>query len=267
MAADLKERWGRVDGVLHAIAFAPEDALGGNFLNTPPESAIIAFQTSAFSLKALAVGLAGPVSRRRAPRSSGSTSTRSVAWPVYDWMGVAKAALEATSRYLARDLGPRKVRVNLVSRRPARHAGRARHPGLLRPRRRLAAPGAAGLGRRGPGARWPRRSTSCSPTPRGRSPRRSSTSTAASTRWARRSCRSARRGRGVKPPVFLTGATGFLGMEVIARLLERGDREVLALVRAAGPGRGAGAPGRRAGQAVARPVAVPRARPRRRRAS
>ena len=57
VADDLRERWGRVDGVLHAIAFAPEDALGGNFLNTPVESATIAFQTSAFSLKALAVGL------------------------------------------------------------------------------------------------------------------------------------------------------------------------------------------------------------------
>src|SRR4029077_13998856 len=57
VAADLRERWGRVDGILHAIAFAPEDALGGNFLNTPPESAVVAFQTSAFSLKALAVGL------------------------------------------------------------------------------------------------------------------------------------------------------------------------------------------------------------------
>ena len=66
-------------------------------------------------------------------------------------MGVAKAALEATSRYLARDLGPRGVRVNLVVRRPARHARRARHPRLRRPRRRLAAPGAAGLGHRRPG--------------------------------------------------------------------------------------------------------------------
>ena len=58
VAKDLKERWGRVDGILHAIAFAPEDALGGNFLNTPVESAEVAFKTSAFSLKALAAGLA-----------------------------------------------------------------------------------------------------------------------------------------------------------------------------------------------------------------
>ena len=57
LAADLQERWGSVDGILHAIAFAPQDALGGNFLETPAESAITAFQTSAFSLKALAVAL------------------------------------------------------------------------------------------------------------------------------------------------------------------------------------------------------------------
>ncbi|MGH8947634.1 MAG: SDR family oxidoreductase, partial [Acidimicrobiia bacterium] len=57
LVADLRERWGRVDGALHAIAFAPEDALGGNFLNTPPESAQTAFMTSAFSYKTLAVAL------------------------------------------------------------------------------------------------------------------------------------------------------------------------------------------------------------------
>src|SRR5262249_51422556 len=117
VAADLKDRWGRVDGVLHAIAFAPEDALGGKFLTTPPESAITAFTTSAFSLKSLAVSL-----RDLYPESGaavvGLDFDGSVAWPVYDWMGVAKAALEATSRYLARDLGPQGVRVNLVSAGP-----------------------------------------------------------------------------------------------------------------------------------------------------
>jgi enoyl-[acyl-carrier protein] reductase I len=117
VAADLKERWGRVDGVLHAIAFAPEDALGGNFLNTPPESAITAFQTSAFSLKALAVGLSDLYPEEGAA-IVGLDFDAQVAWPVYDWMGVAKAALEATARYLARDLGPRRVRVNLVSAGP-----------------------------------------------------------------------------------------------------------------------------------------------------
>jgi len=114
---DLAERWGRVDGVLHAIAFAPEDALGGRFLETPPESAITAFQTSAFSFKALAVALADLYPPEGAALV-GLDFDATVAWPVYDWMGVAKAALEATSRYLARDLGPRGVRVNLVSAGP-----------------------------------------------------------------------------------------------------------------------------------------------------
>jgi enoyl ACP reductase len=117
VAADLRERWGRLDGILHAIAFAPEDALGGNFLQTPPESAEVAFRTSAYSLKALAAGLADLYPEEGAG-VVGLDFDASVAWPVYDWMGVAKAALEATSRYLARDLGPRGVRVNLVSAGP-----------------------------------------------------------------------------------------------------------------------------------------------------
>jgi meromycolic acid enoyl-[acyl-carrier-protein] reductase len=117
VAGELSERWGQVDGVLHAIAFAPEDALGGKFLDTPPESAEVAFRTSAFSLKALTVALADLYPEEGAS-VVGMDFDASVAWPVYDWMGVAKAALEATSRYLARDLGPRGVRVNLVSAGP-----------------------------------------------------------------------------------------------------------------------------------------------------
>jgi enoyl ACP reductase len=117
VAADLRERWGRVDGVLHAIAFAPEDALGGNFLMTPPESAETTFRTSAYSFKALAAALADLYPEEGAS-IVGMDFDAQVAWPVYDWMGVAKAALEATSRYLARDLGPRHVRVNLVSAGP-----------------------------------------------------------------------------------------------------------------------------------------------------
>jgi enoyl-[acyl-carrier protein] reductase I len=117
VADQLRDRWGRVDGVLHAIAFAPEDALGGNFLHTPPESAEAAFRTSAYSLKAIAAGLSDLYPAEGAS-VVGLDFDASVAWPVYDWMGVAKAALEATSRYLARDLGPQGVRVNLVSAGP-----------------------------------------------------------------------------------------------------------------------------------------------------
>jgi enoyl ACP reductase len=112
----LRDRWGSVDGVLHAIAFAPEDALGGKFMTAPAESASQAFLTSAYSLKALAAAVAPLM-----PRGAGIVGLdfdASVAWPVYDWMGVAKAALESVSRYLARDLGPAGVRVNLVSAGP-----------------------------------------------------------------------------------------------------------------------------------------------------
>ena len=116
LSASLGERWGRVDGALHAIAFAPEDALGGRFMTAPADSAMEAFQTSAFSLKALAAALAPLM-----PSGSsivGLDFDASVAWPIYDWMGVAKAALESVSRYLARDLGPEGIRVNLVSAGP-----------------------------------------------------------------------------------------------------------------------------------------------------
>jgi enoyl-[acyl-carrier protein] reductase I len=118
LVADLEDRWGKVDGALHAIAFAPEDALGGNFLNTPPESAQTAFMTSAFSYKTLAVALL-PLMRAA---GGGSLVTldfdNTQAWPAYDWMGVAKSALESVSRYLARDLGSHGVRVNAVSAGP-----------------------------------------------------------------------------------------------------------------------------------------------------
>ena len=76
VAKELESRWGRLDGVLHAIAFAPEDALGGNFLNTPWESVATAFQTSAYSLKALAVGMLPLMREQAAARSSAWTSTR-----------------------------------------------------------------------------------------------------------------------------------------------------------------------------------------------
>jgi enoyl-[acyl-carrier protein] reductase I len=115
----LDARWGRLDGVLHAIAFAPPDALGGGFLDTPSDSAETAFRTSAFSLKALTAALLPLL--ERAPDGGavvGLGFDGAVAWPVYDWMGVSKAALESVSRYLARDVGPRGVRVNLVSAGP-----------------------------------------------------------------------------------------------------------------------------------------------------
>jgi meromycolic acid enoyl-[acyl-carrier-protein] reductase len=116
-------------GVLHAIAFAPGDALGGNFMTAPPESAELAFRTSAYSFKALAETLA-PLMGDEGGSFVGMDFDASVAWPVYDWMGVAKAALESVSRYLARDLGPSGIRVNLVSAGPVETPAAGGIPGF-----------------------------------------------------------------------------------------------------------------------------------------
>jgi meromycolic acid enoyl-[acyl-carrier protein] reductase len=126
---DLERRWGTIDGVLHAIGFAPGDALGGNFLNTPYESAATAFHVSAFSLKTLSVGLLPVLADHDSSVVTLDFDAR-VAWPVYDWMGVSKAALEAVTRYLARDLGPRRVRVNAVSAGPLRTMAAKGIPGF-----------------------------------------------------------------------------------------------------------------------------------------
>ena len=132
LVADLTKRWGTVDGALHAIAFAPEDALGGNFLHTPPESASTAFMTSAFSYKTLAVGLLPLL--QKAGRGSLVTLDfdNTQAWPAYDWMGVAKAALQAVTRYLARDLGAHGIRVNAVSAGPLATVAAKNIPGFSR---------------------------------------------------------------------------------------------------------------------------------------
>lgn len=123
LTEELRARWGRVDGAVHAIAHAPADALGGNFLDAPRASAGQAFETSAYSLKALAAAVQPLMSPANGDGPSGGSIVgldfdASIAWPAYDWMGVAKAALESVSRYLARDLGPQGVRVNLVSAGP-----------------------------------------------------------------------------------------------------------------------------------------------------
>jgi enoyl-[acyl-carrier protein] reductase I len=127
---NLAERWGTVDGALHAIAYAPEDALGGAFLSTPPESAQTAFMTSAFSFKTLAAAIAPLMT------NGGSFVTLDFdnrqAWPAYDWMGVAKAALESVTRYLARDLGQDGIRVNAVAAGPLQTVAAKSIPGFSR---------------------------------------------------------------------------------------------------------------------------------------
>jgi enoyl-[acyl-carrier protein] reductase I len=124
----LAGRWGRVDGVVHAIAFAPADALGGDFLATPRASAATAFETSAYSYKALAESLAPLMTEGGG--IVGLDFDATVAWPSYDWMGVAKAALESVNRYLARDMGPQGVRVNLVAAGPIKTAAASGVPGF-----------------------------------------------------------------------------------------------------------------------------------------
>jgi enoyl ACP reductase len=129
LAGEMASRWGRLDGFLHAIAFAPADALGGAFLETPWESARTAFQTSAYSLKAIASGLL-PLMREKGGSIVSLDFDASVAWPLYDWMGVSKAALESITRYLARDLGRHGIRVNCVSAGPLRTMAARGIPGF-----------------------------------------------------------------------------------------------------------------------------------------
>lgn len=118
LVAALDAKWGGVDGALHAIAYAPEDALGGNFLYTPAESAATAFLTSAFSYKTLAVGLLPLMQKAGGGALVTLDFDNSQAWPLYDWMGVSKSALQSVTRYLARDLGAHGIRVNAVSAGP-----------------------------------------------------------------------------------------------------------------------------------------------------
>lgn len=129
LADQVREHTDHLDGVVHSIAYGnPETLLGGRFLDGPWEDVAQAVQVSAYSLKSLAIackplmGAGGSV--------VGLTFDATVAWPAYDWMGVAKAGLESTSRYLARDLGPEGIRVNLVSAGPLKTLAAKAIPGF-----------------------------------------------------------------------------------------------------------------------------------------
>jgi enoyl-[acyl-carrier protein] reductase I len=127
---DLRRRWGTVDGALHSVGFAPESCLGGGFLDAGWDDVATALHVSTYSLASLA--------RSLVPLMDGGGSIVGLdfdnrqAWPAYDWMGVAKAALESTSRYLARDLGGQGVRVNLVCAGPLRTVAARGVPGFDR---------------------------------------------------------------------------------------------------------------------------------------
>jgi enoyl ACP reductase len=126
--AALAEKWDRIDGALHAIAFAPESALGGNFMNTQWDDVAVALRISAWSLRALADAVTPLMTEGGS--IVGLDFDGQVAWPGYDWMGVCKAALESTSRYLARDLGPAGIRSNLVAAGPVRTLAARSIPGF-----------------------------------------------------------------------------------------------------------------------------------------
>jgi len=127
----IREHVDGLDGVLHAIAFAnPETALGGKFLTAPWDDVSRALNVSTFSLKSLATAVLPLM-----PDGGsivGLDFDASVAWPGYDWMGVAKAGLESVTRYLARDLGAHQVRVNLVAAGPLRTMAAKSIPGFER---------------------------------------------------------------------------------------------------------------------------------------
>jgi meromycolic acid enoyl-[acyl-carrier-protein] reductase len=129
-ATTLGDKWGSLDGILHSIAFAPQDALGGSFLDTPWESAATAFQVSAFTFKSLTMAMLPLLKEAGQSSVVGLDFDAQVAWPAYDWMGVAKAGLESTSRYLARYLGEHKVRCNLVAAGPVKTIAAKGIPGF-----------------------------------------------------------------------------------------------------------------------------------------
>ena len=128
LADRVREHVDGLDGVLHSIAFGPQSTLGGGFLTAPWEDVAVALQTSTYSYKALAVACEPLLGRGSA--IVGLTFDASKAWPVYDWMGVAKAGLESCARYLARDLGKHGIRVNLVSAGPLRTMAARSIPGF-----------------------------------------------------------------------------------------------------------------------------------------
>lgn len=129
-ATYLNDKWGGLDGALHAIAFAPPTCLGADFMEAPWEDVSTAVHVSAYSLKSLSKALL-PLMRSQGGGSVvGLDFDATVAWPAYNWMGVSKAALESVTRYLARDLGGDNVRVNLVAAGPVRTVAAKAIPGF-----------------------------------------------------------------------------------------------------------------------------------------
>jgi meromycolic acid enoyl-[acyl-carrier-protein] reductase len=124
----LAEKWGRVDGVLHAVGFAPEACLGDDFMAASWDDVAIAMHISTYSLKALADAFVPLMTDGGS--IVGLDFDNRQAWPAYNWMGVAKSALQSVSRYLAKELGPRGIRSNLVAAGPIRTIAAKSIPGF-----------------------------------------------------------------------------------------------------------------------------------------
>ena len=130
LADTLTDKLGGCDGVLHAIGFAPESALGGNFMSTTWDDVATAVHVSTYSFAALARAVLPTMQANGGGAIVGLDFDATIAWPAYDWMGVAKAGLESCSRYLARELGKHHIRVNLVAAGPLRTMAAKSIPGF-----------------------------------------------------------------------------------------------------------------------------------------
>jgi len=124
----LAEKWGHVDGVVHSIGFAPEVCLGDDFLAAQWEDVAVAMHISAYSLKALADAFLPLMSEGGS--FVGFDFDNRQAWPAYNWMGVAKSALQSVSRYLAKEVGPKGIRSNLVAAGPIKTMAAKSIPGF-----------------------------------------------------------------------------------------------------------------------------------------
>jgi enoyl ACP reductase len=134
-AMALAAGWDRMDGMLHSIGYAPPECLGGDILRANWDQVQVALHVSAYSLKALVEAFRPLLAAAGADGGPGASVVgldfdAAVAWPAYDWMGVSKAALEALSRYLARDLGAERIRVNLVAAGPVKTMAAKSIPGF-----------------------------------------------------------------------------------------------------------------------------------------
>ena len=152
-ARRVAERWGRVDGVVHAIAYGPPATLGDDFMGAQWDDVAVAVHVSAYSLKALADAFVPLMTDGGA--FVGLDFDNRQAWPAYNWMGVAKSALQSVNRYLAKELGPQRHPLQPRRRRAGAHDGGQEHPRLLQVRGRLGRAGPARLGHHRPGAGRP----------------------------------------------------------------------------------------------------------------